>query len=192
MLLMGDEVRRTQHGNNNAYCQDNEISWLQWDPQANDVDLLRFTRALIALRRSHPVLRRNRFLTGKPVDMRGIPDVSWYDSRGAIMDWSKSESGLTCWLANPLAQTSLTATSDEAQDRACEWGDMMLLVNPTKTTLAFSFPKEAQSMTWRLFLDTSKAAPNDVFPEWPAAPKLSGTHSVRVMHRSMMVWIEHR
>ena len=196
MLLMGDECRRTQQGNNNAYCQDNEISWLDWQTDQAAEDILRFTRSMIALRRRHPALRRSRFFTGKPVDARGVADVSWYDPRGHAMDWNKADSGLGCWLTNPTG-----VACREPQTQSNELGDIMILVNPTKSTLPFAFPKESHSLHWRLFADTSKPSPEDVYPELldlasagsiSKAPKISAHRSVRVMHRSMMVWIEIR
>ena len=86
MLLGGDEIGRTQHGNNNAYCQDNEISWFDWD--SVDEELLAFTSRLIALRREHPVLRRRRWFQGLPI--RGLVDIGWFRPDGAEMgddDW---------------------------------------------------------------------------------------------------------
>jgi glycogen operon protein len=201
MLLMGDEVRRTQQGNNNAYCQDNPISWLEWTKDQASLDILRFTRALIALRRIHPAFCRNRFLTGKPIDARNIPDVSWYDPRGAMMDWNKSDSGLACWLATPTCSPS---SGTQLQKESL--GDVMILLNPSRSTLSFVFPKESHGLDWKLFLDTSKQSPADIFPallepsdlidgQFDASdpsPKLGSTRSVRVLHRSMMVWIEKR
>jgi glycogen operon protein len=196
MLLMGDELRRTQQGNNNAYCQDNEISWLSWSAKDRDEDLLRFTRSLIALRLQHPILRRSRFLTGKPIDAREIPDVAWYDVHGSIMDWSKSDTGLTCWLTNPLG-----VSPDTSGSQATGLGDLMILLNPTNKTLSYSLPKGSHGMDWRLFLDTAKQPPNDIYPEWIESqtlgndrkpPSLPTSHTVRVLRRSMMVWIERR
>ena len=90
MLLGGDEMGRTQKGNNNAYCQDNEISWLDWS--AVDEDLLAFTRGLVATRRRHPVLRRRRFASGARRD-----DIRWFTPAGSPMtgsdwgaDWTRS------------------------------------------------------------------------------------------------------
>ena len=87
MLLMGDELGRTQKGNNNAYCQDNEISWMSW----SDVDsgLLDFTRWVIALRKQHPIFRRRRFFQGRPI--RGSVDIAWLKPDGKQMtdqDWT--------------------------------------------------------------------------------------------------------
>src|SRR4051812_28766966 len=92
MLLGGDEFGRSQGGNNNAWCQDNELSWFRWDEA--DPDLLDFTRRLIALRRAHPVFRRTTFLTGKEVKGSGLPDVWWFRPDGRRMtqkDWQRED-----------------------------------------------------------------------------------------------------
>ena len=81
MLLAGDEVLRSQRGNNNAYCQDNALSWFDWRLVEANRDMLRFTRELIALRRRHACLTANRFFDGKPVRGRGIPDIAWHGAR---------------------------------------------------------------------------------------------------------------
>ena len=85
MLLGGDEIDRTQRGNNNAYCQDNELSWLDWELDGPALELLGFTRRLTELRRAHPVFRRRRFLQGRSVLGSGLPDVAWFDSGGHEM-----------------------------------------------------------------------------------------------------------
>ena len=77
MLLAGDEFGRTQQGNNNAYCQDNEISWINWDIGEGGTELAEFVRKLIALRKSFPILRRSRFLTGEYNAELDVKDVSW-------------------------------------------------------------------------------------------------------------------
>ena len=82
MLLGGDEFRRTQRGNNNAYCQDNETSWLDWSLRHRHDEILRFARTVLALRRAHPVLRREAFYTDD--------DIQWFDPRGRRPDWSDS------------------------------------------------------------------------------------------------------
>ena len=78
MLLSGDEVLHSKQGNNNTYCQDNELSWFDWRLVDKHRDMLEFTRAMIAFRRRHPTLRRNRFLTGQPQRYGGLPDISWH------------------------------------------------------------------------------------------------------------------
>src|SRR5208283_3179197 len=77
MILAGDEVRRTQRGNNNAYCQDNELSWMDWSLTGKNAGLLRFWKGVIAFRKRHAVLRQNRFY-GAAVNDRGMPEVAWH------------------------------------------------------------------------------------------------------------------
>ena len=91
MIAHGDEIGRTQQGNNNGYCQDNEITWMDWAGQ--DEDLLEFTRMLINLRRSHPIFRRQKFFNGQPIDVEDwveVPDIAWIKPDGEPMtseDW---------------------------------------------------------------------------------------------------------
>jgi isoamylase len=92
MLLAGDEIGRTQRGNNNAYCQDNEISWLEW--ASADGELLQFTRGLIALRREHPVFRRRRWFHGRPIHGSGVTDIAWFAPDGKPMSedhWAEAD-----------------------------------------------------------------------------------------------------
>jgi len=84
MLLGGDELGRTQQGNNNAYCQDNEISWVNWDVDPRDRELLGFTRDVLAIFRENPVFRRRGFFTGRPL-RAGIKDVTWLHPLGREM-----------------------------------------------------------------------------------------------------------
>jgi isoamylase len=82
MLCAGDEFCRTQNGNNNAYCQDNEISWLSWEHGARAKSLLIFTQKLLALRRAHPIFRRPKFFEGRPIRGANIKDIMWFSSTG--------------------------------------------------------------------------------------------------------------
>src|SRR4029450_10267734 len=85
MLLGGDELSRTQYGNNNAWCQDNEVSWFDWETAVDQQELLEFTQRLILMRRHHPVFRRRYFLRGTSVDGSGLPDVWWFRPDGRRM-----------------------------------------------------------------------------------------------------------
>ncbi len=102
MLSHGDEFARSQRGNNNAYCQDNELSWVQWPEE--DSELLEFTRAMVWLRRDHPVFRRRRFFHGRPVQGTHdeLSDIAWFTPQGEEMtqrDWTSSQAGaLTVFL----------------------------------------------------------------------------------------------
>lgn len=196
MLLMGDEIRRTQEGNNNAYCQDNPISWLDWQPNEQKESMLRFTKALIAFRRLHPSFHRTEFFTGNPTDRRGIPDVSWYDAQGTAMDWNQHDSGMICWLSRP--QESLDRTDPPS---SLQLGDILILVNSRRSSLAFHLPKEAQVAKWSLFIDTAKATPEDIHPQLLDLQEKNSTvdryaipesKAVRVLQKSMQVWIELR
>jgi glycogen operon protein len=87
MLLAGDEFSRTQRGNNNAYCQDNEISWVDWTVARANRDLVEFVHKLIDFRQAHPVLRRNIFFSGSHRAGKGAPDILWYGTQGHAPDW---------------------------------------------------------------------------------------------------------
>ena len=101
MLVAGDECRRTQRGNNNAYCQDNQVSWFDWSLVDQHADLVRFVQSLIAFRRSNPTLRRRNFLSGIPLRQGELPDVSWFDPAGDSIDWKNGEQGLVCIFGAP-------------------------------------------------------------------------------------------
>ena len=164
MLLMGDECRRTQRGNNNAYCQDNEISWFDWRLVRSNRELVRFCRALIKFRRSQPTLRRENFLTGKPHAHDSRPDVSWFDNRGQPVHWESGSAALTCLLTRPPAD----------RDPAGQGRDILLMLNASRGPQEFLFPSVARlSGQWRLFINTASHAPNDVYPGLigPSPPK---------------------
>ena len=101
MMLAGDECRRTQQGNNNAYCQDNEISWFNWKLVEKNADLVRFVQALIAFRKSNPTVRRIDFLKGMPDRPGLLPDVSWFAANGKTVDWHANDASLTCLFGAP-------------------------------------------------------------------------------------------
>jgi isoamylase len=109
MLCAGDEFGRTQRGNNNAYCQDNEISWLNWQLNEASERLLRFVRRLIAFRREHPVFRRPKFFQGRPIRGAGIRDIMWFNSTGAEM----TNAGWSSWFVRVLGMLLSGATMDE-------------------------------------------------------------------------------
>jgi glycogen operon protein len=82
MLTMGDEIRRTQRGNNNAYCQDNEISWVDWDIQPDQQEVYDLVRRLLSLRNEHPVFRQKAFFSGQDADSDGVTDIAWFGADG--------------------------------------------------------------------------------------------------------------
>jgi glycogen operon protein len=145
MLLGGDETGRTQQGNNNAYCQDNEITWFDW--AGADAELLAFTRCLVAFRRSHPVFRRRRFRTGPEASGLG-----WFTPAGTTMtaaDWADSSA---------LALALYLDGSDEP-DRASDGtlmldDDFLVLVNAWWEPLSFTVPATRAGLTWQSEIDT--------------------------------------
>ena len=131
MLVSGDECRRTQNGNNNAYCQDNGLSWFNWDLVEENEDLVRFVRSLIAFRRNQPTVRRKSFLSGQPGD-EGLSDVNWYSAVGTAVDWLSAEATLICLLTAP----------DPDEDPENLGRDVLMLIN------ARWFPR-IRATTWR-------------------------------------------
>ncbi|MHB1534713.1 MAG: glycogen debranching protein GlgX [Acidimicrobiales bacterium] len=168
MLLGGDEFGRTQQGNNNAYCQDNELSWYDW--ASADQDLLAWTRALIALRRAHPVFRRRRFFQGRPVRPattgRGgakaanpatVPDIGWFRPDGDEMTDADWEVGYARSLGVFLNGRDIP-DPDEHGRRVVD--DLFYLVfNGWEQDLDFTLPPTGWAPTWRVELDTSDARP---------------------------------
>jgi glycogen operon protein len=151
MLVMGDEVGRTQQGNNNAYAQDNELSWVDW-PNA-DLDLLEFTRRLIALRREHPVFRRRRWFQGRSIRGGSIDeDIGWFTPDGAEMtdvDWRDGLArSLTVWLNGHAIPSP-----DQRGDRIVD-DDFLVLFNAGDETQTFTIPSDVAG-GWVIEFDTS-------------------------------------
>jgi len=150
MLSAGDELGRTQRGNNNAYCQDNELGWVHWDLDASGVALLEFTREVFRLRRRHPVLRRRGFFRGA-VSAGGVKDVTWLRPDGVEMgadDWHE-------FGGRALAMLMHGEASDEIDDRGRPVaGDtLLLLLNAADTPCTFMLPAIG---TWRELVDSAR------------------------------------
>jgi glycogen operon protein len=155
MLLAGDELGRTQGGNNNAYAQDNEISWVSWDLNPAQRDVLAFARRVLRLRRTNPVLRRRTFLTGRPIDERGAKDLSWIRPDGREMtdeDWGDPDAHVLGMLLHGRA-------TDEVDERGRPiFGETILvLVNGGARSRGFSLPRmEDENGAWRVLINTSQ------------------------------------
>ena len=156
MIVAGDEFGRTQGGNNNAYCQDNEISWLNWELLEANEGLNRFCRELIQFRKNEPTVRRRQFLTGEISEESGLPDVSWYSAFGTAVDWNGSDSALVCLLA---------ANSVRKFQKLADARDVLILFNANSDSHEFLVPPAAKLLKWGLFIDTAAESPNDIFPE---------------------------
>ena len=160
MLLFGDECRRTQRGNNNAYCQDNSVSWFNWKRVPRHREVWRFCQALIHFRRREPTVRRRDFLTGLPVRPGGLPDVSWFNVQGGPVDWSNGERSLGCLLA------AFPHREDPKQPNH----HILMFFHPAPEPTRFVFPPYARSFAWRLFLDTGRFPPEDIYPDLDGPP----------------------
>jgi len=150
MILAGDELGRTQHGNNNAYCQDNEISWVDWT--AVDEDLLTFTRDVVRMRSEHPVFRRRRFFTGEVVDGE-VPDLAWLRQDGTPMDDSDWSSSTIRPMAVFLNGNGITEPNPRG--RSIEDASFLLLFNPGHEDVAMTLPESRFAKAWRPILNTA-------------------------------------
>ncbi len=178
MLCGGDEVGRTQGGNNNAYCQDNEISWFDWRLDAARKEFLTFTRHLIALRRAHPVFRRRQFFAGRHIWGSEVKDLAWFRPDGKEMmdeNWH-----------DPLARCiGLRLAGDAIEEMDAKGGPIiddtfLILVNAYYQPLAFVLPAHRPGVRWELVLDTQAA-------NAPSRRPVKGGQSYRLGARSLVV-----
>lgn len=161
MLLGGDEFRRTQHGNNNAYCQDNEVSWFDWSLVDKHKQIQNFTRGMIAFRRAHPVLRKEAFYSEA--------EIRWFAPNSGIPDWTDERQ-------KSLASLVLGQTEP----------DLFLMFNAATRPVDFTLPLLAPTKIWRLAVDTSRTAPDDLY-EPGKEPSMQGQVSFRVEPRSSAI-----
>jgi len=175
MFLAGDEVGRTQNGNNNAYCQDNEISWINWDQLGTERELVSLVRKVIALRQHHPVFRRRNFFQGRAIKGAGIKDILWLRPDGREMDdqeWNQEH-----------ARTLGLFLSGSAVDEIDERGQLItdenfvLLMNAHHEEVPFSLPSVASGMMWITLIDTScesarsPSTAHDAMTTYPLQPR---------------------
>ena len=151
MLLAGDEAGHTQNGNNNAYCQDNEISWIDWEKA--DQDLIAFTSQLIHFRRSHPVFSRKRWFQGRSVRNRGLADISWFLPDSSEMEESHWNEAFAKSLAIYLNGNGLN-TVDQAS-RPVTDDSFYILFNAHSGPLEFTLPGEKYGKKWKKVWDTA-------------------------------------
>lgn len=146
MLLAGDEFGSTQHGNNNAYCQDNDRAWTDWSMAEKHDDLIQFTRKAIAFRNRHVALRRARFFRGPEGD-RGWADIQWFGPEGGRPDWGHG-SALGCLMSGEREHTGSTQTDDA----------LFIIYNAGANPLSFRVPA-APGKPWRTVLYTEEKKP---------------------------------
>ncbi|MFP4374066.1 MAG: glycogen debranching protein GlgX [Spirochaetaceae bacterium] len=176
MILGGDEFGRSQGGNNNAYCQDNETSWYDWTLTEANADLLRFTRLMIRFRRAHPALQRSDYYTGRDASTDLIPDITWFNDRGGHIDWT--EPGNLIALRLDGAGEEIGHHSDD--------DDFYIMFNGTTRSRTFRLVEAPGGGPWRLIIDTYLEPPED-FREGEAVVPLADQRAYTLRSRSLAV-----
>ena len=155
MLLAGDEIGRTHLGNNNAYCQDNETSWLGWEFDQDRIRLLEFVRRMVALRRDHPVFRRRDFFQGRPIHGSDVKDIVWLKPDGAEMTVEEWTNAFARCLGVYFPGDALTET--DSRGRPVKDENFLVLFNAHHEAVPFRLPGYAGTAKWLVLLDTSYA-----------------------------------
>ena len=177
MVLGGDEIGRTQWGNNNAYCQDNEISWYDWSLLEKNSDLFRFVKEMIAFRLRHPGFMRPEFYTGREGNYNAIPDISWYNEKGVHPEWDRAGYGLALLINGRRADVS----------RDKDDNDFYIMFNAGLEPAVFSVPSSS-GKRWFRTVDTGMGAPHDILPAGGEEP-LAQSSKYRVKARSLVILV---
>ena len=175
MLSMGDECGRTQRGNNNAYCQDEEWNWMDWKLAERNVDLLRFVRCMIALRQANPALRRSEFLTSRDTVGSGYPDISWHGVQPWAPDWSPPSRTIAFMLCGRHG----AAAGGPPNFIYCAF-------NMYHGPLDFGLPVLPRRMEWHRFADTARPSPEDIV-EPGLEVRLAGLKRISLRERSAVI-----
>jgi glycogen operon protein len=178
MLLAGDEFGRTQRGNNNAYCQDNEISWVDWENA--DQDLLEFARYVIDLRREHPAFRRRKWFLGRPIHGQSTRDIDWFTPEGTEMSEEKWGEGFAKSLAVYLNGREIQSVDERGNQQTDN--SFYLIFNAHFEPLNFKLPPADWGDRWEKILDT---AADDFRPQEQA---LGPEAELEVQARSIVVF----
>ncbi len=177
MLSMGDELGRSQRGNNNAYCQDSELSWLDWTQTPARRDLLAFTRCVLDLQRHHPVFRRRTFFQGRSIRGAEVKDLTWFDPAGNEMTDEAWNAGFVKALMVRLAGDAIAET-DRHGHRIVD-DTFLLLLNASEDPVVFRLPNHREDLAWERVLDTAEA-------DWDR-PSLLRSDRYRLRSRSLAV-----
>ncbi|WP_291986922.1 glycogen debranching protein GlgX [Candidatus Accumulibacter sp. ACC007] len=174
MLLMGDELGRTQRGNNNTYCHDNELNWLDWTLRERNSDLFDFTRKMIALRKAHPLLRTGEFFGTS----RSPADIIWHGTQAWKADWSEDSRALAFLLRERQAGQGGNTTPV-----------LYMAINSFWDALPFELPELPSGYHWHLFANTSLAAPDDIREPGEEIPLQENLQSFLVGGRAVAILI---
>jgi isoamylase len=178
MILGGDEIGRTQQGNNNAYCQDNEISWFDWERA--DQELYDYTRRVIEVLHAHPVFQRRRWFKGRPLRGSGVSDIAWFRPDGGEMsdqDWQEGHAKSFAVFLNGEALRDVDEEGQPLRDDS-----FLLLFNAHHEALPFTLPGDAFGTGWRVQLDTANPGAVEGVFDAGATVEVPG-RSLRVLRR---------
>lgn len=179
MLLGGDEMGRTQKGNNNAYCQDSEISWFNWELETSNEDLVNFTRELVYFRRQHPVFRRRKWFQGRPIHGKGISDIEWFNPDGTEMTQEQWEVGYAKSVGVFLDGNQIPSPGSKGERISDD--SFILFFNAHYETIEFVLPVNMQHREWLVVIDTKE-------PRFIQEQRIyTGEQAVPVVARSMAV-----
>ncbi|GHU12316.1 glycogen operon protein GlgX homolog [Spirochaetia bacterium] len=178
MILGGDEMGRTQKGNNNAYCQDNEISWYDWTFPERNKGLFRFVREIIAFRRRHPGFMRPEFYTGRDGSYNAIPDITWFTEKGGVPDWDKI--GYCIAFRMDGSKADILADKDD--------NDFFIMFNGNSKKVDFTVCDPLSGKRWVRAVDTAMKSPNDILAPGSEQP-LDNPRKYPVQGRSMVILI---
>ena len=156
MLSHGDELSQSKRGNNNTYCQDNDLSWLDWTLTPAQEEFLEFVRAVIALRRAHPVLRRRRFFAGRKIRGEGVQDIAWFDPSGVEMtDAGWASEHVRC-IGVKLSGDAIAETNERGERIIDD--TLLILFNAHDATVPFTLPGTDEPTEWTAILDTARVS----------------------------------
>ena len=176
MLLMGDEVGRTQNGNNNTYCHDNELSWLDWHLQAKNSDILEFVKHCIAFRQSHPVLRNPNHFRNQDYMGSGYADITWHGTKAWNADWSDANQAIAFMLCGK-----------HAKGGTVEDNYIYAAMNMHWQTQWFELPSLPPSLRWHVFANTGAILPSSYLPG--TEPVLDDQSGLLVGDRSVVILV---
>ena len=178
MILMGDEVGRTQNGNNNTYCQDNILNWFDWNQVDKNADLLQFFQKVIAFRRSHPVLRSRTHFAHSDYVGSGIPDISFHGTEAWRPDWSGSNQHTLAFMLS----------GDHAKGGKVHDDHIYVVINTYWDALSFGLPQLPRGKRWHMAINTSMQAGEDIWAPGKE-PLLGDQGHVWVGNRSVIVLV---
>ena len=177
MILMGDEVGRTKGGNNNTYCHDNELSWLDWTLLKKNAELFRFAKNCIAFRQAHPVLRHSEYFRNQDYVGSGYADITWHGTRAWNADWSAESRTLAFMLCGKHAKGGTEVDNY-----------IYVAMNMHWDALSFEIPHLPEGLKWHVFANTSAPSPEDVW-EPGSEPSIESQQNFLVGGRSVAILV---